>query len=317
MIQFSNWMALLLATLLVQHFPVRALPNPESSLDQRSLGGAAVPLALFSRERKAIDGLIPTDLVNRAPAEPPASNVVAGKHSTTHTTSREHPVDGKVPAPNQQNAIAKGRPPQTHLTALEAAKGGTVIKSGSDKLEPAKPAAKGLGESKIGLADPPHGRVPADEPCNKFPMQTDVQFVGTVYYNLVKGFKHQLSEPECPPGSIGHTYSFSTSWSISGQIGPDMKATLPGLTPFKKYLDKLGARVGVAYTWTNTQSTTYTGSETGGQSHPFVLTYQPLILVVTGDIQVLCSPAPLKLFLFVFCTLFARGMESTSSAKDV
>ncbi|PIA98329.1 hypothetical protein CB0940_05390 [Cercospora beticola] len=285
MAPFSNWIALLSTPFLVQDFVVHALPNPESLLDQRSSGAAPAPRVLLPRGRNAIDGLTSTDLVKREPAEPPASNGVPGKHSTTHTTGREHRVGGKPPSPNQQKAVAKGRhPPQTRLTAIEAARGGTVIKSGSDQVGSAKPAGKGLGESKIGLGDPPHP-APAENPCARFPMETDVDFVGTVYYSLIKGAVHQLSEPECPPGSIGHTYSFSTSWSVSGQIGPDMKATLPGLTRFKKYLDKLGIRAGVAYSWTR-----YSGT---------------------------LPRTPLELFLFVFCILFTRGMESTASANDV
>lgn len=63
---------------------------------------------------------------------------------------------------------------------------------------------------------------PREDPCLNHPQQTDVDFVGTVWYKLIKGALHQVSEPECPPGTIGHSYSYSTSWSISGQIGPDM-----------------------------------------------------------------------------------------------
>lgn len=122
----SNWIALLLTTLLVQYFSVHALPNPESFLDQGSPGAAAVPRVLLPRGQTAIDGLTSTDLVKREPAKPPASHGVAGKHS-------------------------KGRSFQTHITAIEAARGGTVIASGSEQLGPAKSVGKGLGESKIGM----------------------------------------------------------------------------------------------------------------------------------------------------------------------
>lgn len=105
----------------------------------------------------------------------------AGKHSTTHQTDKEHHVDGKipasdkehhvgekvaaadqqktdkehhvgekVPASDQQKAVAGGRHPQTHLSAVEAARGGKVMKSGSERLGPAKPAGKGLGKGKGG-----------------------------------------------------------------------------------------------------------------------------------------------------------------------
>lgn len=68
----------------------------------------------------------------------------------------------------------------------------------------------------------PFYTVPEENPCDKFIQHKDVGFVGDVSYNLVKGFVHQLSQTICPPGSIGHTYSVSTSWSVNGQIGPDM-----------------------------------------------------------------------------------------------
>lgn len=65
-------------------------------------------------------------------------------------TDKEHHVGEKVPASDQQKAVAGGRHPQTHLSAVEAARGGKVMKSGSDRLGPAKPAGKGLGKGKGG-----------------------------------------------------------------------------------------------------------------------------------------------------------------------
>lgn len=139
---------------------------------------------LFPRGRNAIEGLLTsTELVKRdSEDDPPASKGDAGKHSTTqHKTDKEHHVGekvsaadkehhvgGKVPAADQQktdkehhvgekvaasdqqNAVAGGGHPQTHITAAEAARGGKVIKSGSDSLPPAKPAGKVLGKGKGG-----------------------------------------------------------------------------------------------------------------------------------------------------------------------
>lgn len=65
-------------------------------------------------------------------------------------TDKEHHVGEKVAASDQQNAVAGGHQPQTHITAAEAARGGKVIKSGSDSLPPAKPAGKVLGKGKGG-----------------------------------------------------------------------------------------------------------------------------------------------------------------------
>lgn len=202
---FSNWIVLLLTSLLVQNFSVHALPNPESSssFGQSSSGAAAVPrVLLFPRGRNAIEGLLTsTDLVKRdSEDESPASKGDAGKHSTTHKTDKEehhvggkdsaadqqktdkeHHVGGKAPASDkehhvggkatasdqqktdkehqvgekvaasdQQNAVAGGHQPQTHITAAEAARGGKVIKSGTDSAGPAKPAGKVLGKGKGG-----------------------------------------------------------------------------------------------------------------------------------------------------------------------
>lgn len=65
-------------------------------------------------------------------------------------TDKEHHVGEKVPAANQQEAVAGGGHPQTHITAAEAARGGKVIKSGTDSAGPAKPAGKVLGKGKGG-----------------------------------------------------------------------------------------------------------------------------------------------------------------------
>lgn len=65
-------------------------------------------------------------------------------------TDKEHHVGEKVAASDQQNAVAGGGHPQTHITAAEAARGGKVIKSGTDSLPPAKPAGKVLGKGKGG-----------------------------------------------------------------------------------------------------------------------------------------------------------------------
>lgn len=182
---FSNWIALLLTSLLLQNFSVHALPNPESSssFGHSSSRAAAVPRVLFPRGRNAIEGLLTsTELVKRdSDDESPASKGDAGKHSTTHKTDKEHHVGEKVsaadkehhvggkvpaadqqktdkehhvgekvPAADQQEAVAGGGHPQTHITAAEAARGGKVIKSGSDSLPPAKPAGKVLGKGKGG-----------------------------------------------------------------------------------------------------------------------------------------------------------------------
>lgn len=142
-----------------------------------------MPRVLFPRGRNAIEGLLAsTDLVKRdSDDESPASKGDAGKHSTTHKTDKEHHVGEKVsaadkehhvggkvpaadqqktdkehhvgekvPAADQQEAVAGGGHPQTHITAAEAARGGKVIKSGSDSLPPAKPAGKVLGKGKGG-----------------------------------------------------------------------------------------------------------------------------------------------------------------------
>lgn len=124
---------------------------------------------LFPRGRNAIEGLASTDLVERdSDDDPPASKGDAGKHSTTHKTDKEHHGDGKVSAADQQktdkehhvgekvaasdqqNAVAGGHQPQTHITAAEAARGGKVIKSGTDSAGPAKPAGKVMGKGKGG-----------------------------------------------------------------------------------------------------------------------------------------------------------------------
>lgn len=201
---FSNWIVLLLTSLLLQNFSVHALPNPESSssFGQSSSRAAAVPRVLFPRGRNAIEGLLAsTELVKRdSDDDPPASKGDAGKHSTTqHKTDKEHHVGGKVPAADkehhvgekvsasdqqktdkehhvggkvpaadqqktdkehhvgekvpaahQQEAVAGGGHPQTHITAAEAARGGKVIKSGTDSAGPAKPAGKVLGKGKGG-----------------------------------------------------------------------------------------------------------------------------------------------------------------------
>lgn len=169
----SNWIVLLLTSLLLQNFSVHALPNPESSSFGHSSSGAAaaVPRVLFPRGRNAIEGLLAsTELVKRdSEDESPASKGDAGKHSTTqHKTDKEHHVGGKVPASDQQktdkehhvgekvaasdqqNAVAGGGHPQTHITAAEAARGGKVIKSGTDSAGPARPAGKVLGKGKGG-----------------------------------------------------------------------------------------------------------------------------------------------------------------------
>lgn len=183
---FSNWIVLLLTSLLLQNFSVHALPNPESSssFGYSSSGAAAVPrVLLFPRGRNAIEGLLTsTELVKRdSDDESPASKGDAGKHSTTHKTDKEQHVDGKVSAADkehhaggkvpaadqqktdkehhvgekvaasdQQEAVAGVGHPQTHITAAEAARGGKVIKSGTDSAGPAKPAGKVSGKSKGG-----------------------------------------------------------------------------------------------------------------------------------------------------------------------
>lgn len=65
-------------------------------------------------------------------------------------TDKEHHVGGNVAAADQQEAVAGGGHPQTHITAAEAARGGKVIKSGTDSAGPAKPAGKVLGKGKGG-----------------------------------------------------------------------------------------------------------------------------------------------------------------------
>lgn len=65
-------------------------------------------------------------------------------------TDKEHQVGEKVAASDQQEAVAGGGHPQTHITAAEAARGGKVIKSGTDSAGPAKPAGKVLGKGKGG-----------------------------------------------------------------------------------------------------------------------------------------------------------------------
>lgn len=65
-------------------------------------------------------------------------------------TDKEHHVGEKVAASDQQNAVAGGHQPQTHITAAEAARGGKVIKSGTDSAGPAKPAGKVIGKGKGG-----------------------------------------------------------------------------------------------------------------------------------------------------------------------
>lgn len=191
---FSNWIVLLLTSLLLQNFSVHALPNPElsSSFGQSSSRAAAVPrVLLFPRGRNAIEGLASTELVKRdSDDESPASKADAGKHSTTQhktdkehhvggkvpaadkehhvgekvsasdkehhvgenqqKTDKEHHVGGKVPAADQQKTVAGGHQPQTHITAAEAARGGKVIKSGTDSAGPAKPAGKVSGKGKGG-----------------------------------------------------------------------------------------------------------------------------------------------------------------------
>ncbi|KAG5743715.1 hypothetical protein H9Q69_013964 [Fusarium xylarioides] len=67
----------------------------------------------------------------------------------------------------------------------------------------------------------------------------------------VSGAVHRISQPLCPPGTIGKSYTYSYSYQISVQAGPDIKgAVIP-------YLDKFGIRTGFSYTLGRAQTSTY------------------------------------------------------------
>ncbi|KAJ6018469.1 hypothetical protein N7499_003306 [Penicillium canescens] len=103
----------------------------------------------------------------------------------------------------------------------------------------------------------------------------------TVNYQVVSGNTHQVSDPLCPPGSIGKSYAYTYSYCVSIQEGPDLKIPVD-------YLDKLGIRAGFSYTWGHATATSYTVTYSdSSQLHPFIETFRPNIFVANGIARVI------------------------------
>jgi hypothetical protein len=83
------------------------------------------------------------------------------------------------------------------------------------------------------------------QPCSNSPCScgTTTRYQWSTFaYSQYLGDMQRISEPLCPPGSITNSRTYSYSYSINVQAGPDLKFTA-GI------LDKLGIRVGFSYTW--------------------------------------------------------------------
>ncbi|EKG11366.1 hypothetical protein MPH_11527 [Macrophomina phaseolina MS6] len=92
-------------------------------------------------------------------------------------------------------------------------------------------------------------------------------------WNKFYGNLRSMSSPLCGPGTIAKTYTASYSWQVSGSIDPSFKLDAG-------FLEKLGVKVGFAYTWGNAVATGYTA--TCSELHPCVATFKPWIGVVKG-----------------------------------
>lgn len=120
------------------------------------------------------------------------------------------------------------------------------------------------------------------QPCAA--TETHLDLDDTFRNNAVMGNTHVISDTLCAPGTIGKTYSFSYSWSVNFQAGPDLKATAISNPPVvKNVLDKIGQRAGFAYTFGTATTTSYSKSWNLPQQHPFVLTFRPSILILSGQ----------------------------------
>ncbi|KAF4308881.1 hypothetical protein GTA08_BOTSDO01808 [Botryosphaeria dothidea] len=95
----------------------------------------------------------------------------------------------------------------------------------------------------------------------------------TTNWNKFYGNLRSMSSPLCGPGTISKTYTASYSWQVSGSIDPSVKLDAG-------FLEKLGVKVGFAYTWGNAVATGYTA--TCSELHPCVATFKPWIGIVKG-----------------------------------
>ncbi|KAF4976134.1 hypothetical protein FZEAL_7153 [Fusarium zealandicum] len=95
--------------------------------------------------------------------------------------------------------------------------------------------------------------------------------------STIRGAVHRISEPLCPPGTIGKSFTFSYSFQLSLQAGPDIKgAVIP-------YLDKFGIRAGFSYTWGRAETSTYTVQcNDPTNNHPCVEIFTPDIGIISG-----------------------------------
>ncbi|KAF9694930.1 hypothetical protein EKO04_006825 [Ascochyta lentis] len=94
-------------------------------------------------------------------------------------------------------------------------------------------------------------------------------------WNKFLGNYKVMSSPICGPGSITKTYTSSYSYQVSGSLDPSL-----GIKLDKIFLEKLGFKVGFAYTWGTAVATGYTA--TCGEAHPCIATFRPQIGQVTG-----------------------------------
>ncbi|KAF5579294.1 hypothetical protein FPCIR_11176 [Fusarium pseudocircinatum] len=136
-----------------------------------------------------------------------------------------------------------------------------------------------------GIASPPFGCSFGDM-CNCQPKRfKSVRWV-TQSTSKVSGAVHRISEPLCPPGTIGKSYAYSYSYQISVQAGPDIKgAVIP-------YLDKFGIRAGFSYTWGRAQTSTYTVQCSDPKNgHPCVEIFTPDIGIISGIAYILQTAA--------------------------
>ncbi|KAF5019540.1 hypothetical protein F66182_8455 [Fusarium sp. NRRL 66182] len=139
----------------------------------------------------------------------------------------------------------------------------------------------------------------------------------------VSGFVHRISEPLCPPGTIGKSYTYSYSYQISVQAGPDIKGA------FIPYLDKFGIRAGFSYTWGRAQTSTYTVQCNDPRNeHPCVEIFTPDIGIIHGTayetVEVpggkICSRGPdshMEIHVPIVDSPDCMGKDATCGAQGV
>ncbi|KAF5249567.1 hypothetical protein FANTH_5160 [Fusarium anthophilum] len=148
----------------------------------------------------------------------------------------------------------------------------------SAKTESGDVEARGFGGAPFGCS--------FGDMCNCQPKRfKSVRWI-TQSTSKVSGAVHRISEPLCPPGTIGKSYAYSYSYQINVNAGPDIKgAVIP-------YLDKFGIRAGFSYTWGRAQTSTYTVQcSDPNNGHPCVEIFTPDIGIISGIAYILQTAA--------------------------